>query len=178
MTDTPTLTIEGKIFVVIPKDEYEALNSMLDETAEDAADRAAFEAAKDEESIPVGFVDRMLAGEASASRLPRLAWAHRQGARRQGRRDQPVPIFRISKTAKNRDRSTNSKRSPMSWGSRSTIWFDKTDITPPPLARPRGVARAAECPQATQGRLASGRRTIGGRGHRSLPCNPFRRASV
>ena len=63
MTDTPTLTIEGKIFVVIPKDEYEALNSMLDETAEDAADRAAFEAAKDEESIPVGFVDRMLAGE-------------------------------------------------------------------------------------------------------------------
>ncbi len=63
MTDTATLTIEGRTFVVIPKDEYDALTSMLDEATEDAADRAAFDAAKDEESIPVEFVDRMLAGE-------------------------------------------------------------------------------------------------------------------
>ena len=76
MTNPQTITLAGEAYVVVPLSEYEALRNAVDEDARDAAAMRRVLEDPDEESVPIGLVDRLLAGES-----PVRVWREYRGLR-------------------------------------------------------------------------------------------------
>ena len=64
MTDTPqTVTLAGEEYAIVPRAEYDALRSIVDEDAMDIAIARRVLEDPNQEIVPIDLVDRMINGE-------------------------------------------------------------------------------------------------------------------